>query len=65
VQRAKRQYDLVDPENRLVASELEARWNRALQDAAELKARLETMTEAPSITAEQKKRLLELGADLP
>jgi len=65
VQRAKRQYDLVDPENRLVASELEARWNGALQNAAELKARLETLAEAPSLTAEQKKRLLDLGADLP
>src|ERR1700691_5695543 len=28
--RAQRQFDLVDPENRLVASELEARWNEAL-----------------------------------
>jgi DNA invertase Pin-like site-specific DNA recombinase len=65
VQRTKRQYDLVDPENRLVAAELETRWNSALENAAELKARLETMAEAPSITAEQKKRLLELGADLP
>jgi hypothetical protein len=65
VQRAKRQYDLVDPENRLVAAELEARWNSALQNAAELSARLETMTEASSITADQKQRLLELGADLP
>jgi hypothetical protein len=65
VQRAKRQYDLVDPENRLVASELETRWNSALQNAAELKARLDKLAEAPSLTSEQKKRLLELGADLP
>jgi DNA invertase Pin-like site-specific DNA recombinase len=65
VQRAKRQYDLVDPENRLVASELETRWNSALQNAAELKARLDTLPEAPSLTGEQKKRLLELGGDLP
>ncbi len=64
-QRAKRQYDLVDPENRLVASELETRWNSALQNAAELKARLEALAEAPSLTGEQKKRLLELGEDLP
>lgn len=28
--RARRQFDAVEPENRLVASELEARWNRAL-----------------------------------
>ena len=65
VQRAKRQFDRVDPENRLVASELEARWNSALQNVTEVKTRLETLAEAPSITAEQRKRLLELGADLP
>jgi DNA invertase Pin-like site-specific DNA recombinase len=65
VQRAKRQYDLVDPENRLVASELETRWNSALQNAAELKVRLEALVDAPSLTIEQKKRLLELGEDLP
>jgi hypothetical protein len=64
-QRAKRQYDLVDPENRLVAGELEARWNSALQNAAEAKARLDNLAEAPSITREQKNRLMELGADLP
>ena len=64
-QRAKRQYDLVDPENRLVASELEARWNGALQKVAEVKARLDGLSEAPPITLEQKKRLVELGADLP
>jgi DNA invertase Pin-like site-specific DNA recombinase len=64
-QRAKRQYDLVDPENRLVASELEARWNGALQNVAELKARLDSTAEESAITIEQKKRLLELGADLP
>jgi len=65
-QRAKRQYDLVDPENRLVASELEARWNSALQSVADLESRTQTLAKAsPSITAEQKKRLLDLGADLP
>jgi DNA invertase Pin-like site-specific DNA recombinase len=65
VQRARRQYDLVDPENRLVASELETRWNSALQNAAQLKARLDSLAEVPSVTLEQKKKLLELGADLP
>jgi hypothetical protein len=64
VQRAKRQYDAVDPENRLVASELEARWNSALKNVAELHARLRTMPEVPSITVDQKGKLMELGADL-
>lgn len=65
-QRAKRQYDLVDPENRLVASELEARWNRSLQAVAELETRMQTLPQvASSVSAEQKKQLLELGENLP
>jgi len=36
VQLAQRQYDAVDPDNRLVARELEKRWNTALQEQAEL-----------------------------
>ena len=38
--RAFRQYDAADPANRLVASELEARWNRALTHEAEVEARI-------------------------
>jgi len=38
--RAQRQYDSVDPENRLVASGLEARWNRALEKVAQLEKRI-------------------------
>ncbi len=65
-QRARRQYDLADPENRLVTGELETRWNRALQSVAELEQRVQTLTAAPpTISAEQRKRLLELGEDLP
>src|SRR5262249_55244267 len=37
---ARRQFDAVEPENRLVASELEARWNAALAQVAEAEARL-------------------------
>lgn len=40
-QRARRQYDATDPENRLVASELERRWNQALQDVREVEVRIE------------------------
>ncbi len=40
VQRAQRQYDTTDPENRLVAGELEQRWNRALQRVQEIEARI-------------------------
>jgi DNA invertase Pin-like site-specific DNA recombinase len=37
---AARRYEAVDPDNRLVAAELEARWNGALQRVAELEGRL-------------------------
>ncbi len=40
VDRAARQYDAIDPANRLVAAELETRWNRALQRAAEIEAKV-------------------------
>lgn len=38
--RAFRQYDAADPENRLVTSELEARWNKALARVGEIEARI-------------------------
>jgi len=65
VQRARRQFDLVDPENRLVARELEARWNSALEQVSELEHRVQALTQIPpSLNPEQKQRLLDLGADL-
>lgn len=39
-ERARRQYAAVDPENRLVAEELERRWNEALQKVQQLEERL-------------------------
>ena len=36
---ASRRYEAVDPQNRLVAGELESRWNACLQKARELQAR--------------------------
>jgi DNA invertase Pin-like site-specific DNA recombinase len=39
-ERAFRQYDATDPANRLVAAELEARWNRALTRVAEVEAKI-------------------------
>lgn len=38
--RCQKQYDAADPENRLVADELERRWNQALQRVAELEGRI-------------------------
>jgi DNA invertase Pin-like site-specific DNA recombinase len=45
-QRAQRQYDAADPENRLVADELERRWNRALEQVRELEQRIEQLNQA-------------------
>lgn len=40
-EKAWRQYDAADPENRLVADELERRWNAALEKAREIEERVE------------------------
>jgi hypothetical protein len=39
-QRAQKQYDATDPEHRLVADELERRWNQALQRVHEIEERI-------------------------
>jgi excisionase family DNA binding protein len=67
VTRARRQYDGVDPANRLVAAELERRWNQALTTEAHLEAELATLQqsrESPLGDA-QKRELLALARDLP
>jgi DNA invertase Pin-like site-specific DNA recombinase len=65
--RAHRQYDAVDPANRLVAGELERRWNERLSVVSHLEAELEEIDAAgdPGVTPERRKALLDLGADLP
>src|SRR5262249_29887306 len=64
--RARRQFDAVEPENRLVASELENRWNNALAQVAELEARLAGIEEKPeALTEQQEKELLALSEELP
>lgn len=66
VDRARRQYDEVDPANRLVAAELEARWNAALERAAAWDRELQQLSsQRVALTDEQQVRLLELGRDLP
>ena len=65
VAHARRQYDAVDPSNRLVAAELERRWNRALTVEADLEAEiavLENGREHP-ITDAQKRELLDFARD--
>ncbi|MBI4624012.1 MAG: recombinase family protein [Verrucomicrobia bacterium] len=63
--RCRRQFEAVEPENRLVAAELERRWNAALAEVARLDAPLPIpqAAEAPLATAEIA-RLRALGADL-
>jgi len=62
---ARRQYDAVDPANRLVAAELEERWNAALTKVAEAEARLEVEPEpAAGPSTDQKEQLLGLGRNL-
>jgi hypothetical protein len=53
-QRAFEQYDEVDPRNRLVATELERRWNEKLR---------ELEREARPLSGEERERLLSLGRD--
>jgi DNA invertase Pin-like site-specific DNA recombinase len=63
--RIERQYQATEPENRLVAGELEKRWNSALTHVTEMELRLaEANTQAPQLTAEQRQQLLTLGDDL-
>jgi DNA invertase Pin-like site-specific DNA recombinase len=65
VQHARRQYDRVDPDYRLVASELERRWNDALQRVIEVETQLATLKrEHVTLSDEQRQRLLSLGDDL-
>jgi excisionase family DNA binding protein len=64
---ARRQYDAVDPANRLVAAELERRWNQALTTEAQLEAELATLQPSRELplTDEQKRELLAFARDLP
>ncbi|MBK6971956.1 MAG: helix-turn-helix domain-containing protein [Sterolibacteriaceae bacterium] len=67
VSRAQRQYDAVDPSNRLVAGTLEKRWNDAMAVQSRLEEEIEVLMQqhpcAPS--EETKQSLLSLANDLP
>ena len=65
-QRAERQYHTVDPDNRLVAGELEVRWNDALVRVGQLEADLAALADTQTVlTPEQRQHVLQLGNDLP
>lgn len=64
--RARRGYDAVDPDNRLVARELERRWEVALASVCALEKELEELVrqQPAALGAEERRRLLQMGADL-
>jgi DNA invertase Pin-like site-specific DNA recombinase len=64
--RARRQYDAVDPDNRLVAGELERRWNAALVAVGTLEEGLKALVRQrpAALSPEERQRLLQLGTDL-
>jgi len=64
VQRAFEQYDQVDPRNRLVAAELERRWNAKLDEQERVRQALATLkTDRQPVTSEVEARLRRLGED--
>jgi DNA invertase Pin-like site-specific DNA recombinase len=67
VEHARRQYDAVEPENRLVARTLEQRWEEALRRQQHLQEDYDRFTRAqpPGLTEAERARVLSLSADLP
>ncbi len=64
--RARRGYDAVDPDNRLVVGELERRWDAALATVRALEAELEEQVrqQPAALGAQERQQLLQMGADL-
>lgn len=62
--RAFRQYDASDPANRLVAGELEARWNKALARVSEVESKIAALDAARPIPARDPASLAMLATDL-
>lgn len=67
VERAARQYHLVEPEHRLVARTLEREWEQALKDEADLKADYDHfLAEQPvPLSADQRNVIRRLALDIP
>jgi DNA invertase Pin-like site-specific DNA recombinase len=63
---ARRQYDAVDPANRLVAGELERRWNKSLEAIQQIEGEVAAMEAAKpsSLSEKEREHLMGLGADL-
>jgi hypothetical protein len=68
VRLAQKQYDAVDPENRLVAAELERRWEHALQALARAREAAEQAATAPPpavLDDELRRQVREVGPRMP
>ena len=65
-ERARRQYDAVEPENRKVARTLETTWNERLARVTEIEERIERYhSQRPTpLTSDEKERLLRLGMEV-
>lgn len=61
---AEKHYDTTDPENRLVASELERRWNEALQKVQELETRIEQALRGRQVAPATREEFAALAGDL-
>jgi excisionase family DNA binding protein len=66
VKHARRQYDAVDPDNRLVAAQLERRWNECLETVCRLQTDLSNarVSALSPLSQQERQSLLALGADL-
>jgi hypothetical protein len=65
---ARRRYEAVDPDNRLVAASLERRWEEklvSLRQAEEDAERFEQRTPGPSLTEDERQQLEHIGPALP
>ena len=64
--RSHRQYDAVDPDNRLVAGDLERRWNERLAEVARLEEELRLVREdlPAALTETERAQILALGTDV-
>jgi DNA invertase Pin-like site-specific DNA recombinase len=67
VQRAQRQYDAIEPENRLVARTLETRWNAALQTLEQMEQDYAVVrrTELLPLDENEQQAVRHLAEDLP
>lgn len=67
VDRAARQFQLVEPENRLVARQLESEWEQKLKEKRKLDGEYERFTrEQPRVLGrEEREAIQELAADIP